>query len=391
MTLDMRTIVLSHTLINFVLAFLLLFSWVQSNRRNRALLTWTLSYAFITAGDILMTLRGFLPDIVSIILANTLVFTGFFFLTLGISVFLDRKSPLVTGILAVSMAVISYCLFTFIFPSLRYRIITFSLVAVFFTLYNMILFLRYSPKELKMTSRLAAGINAGFTAINIARIVLTIIFQPGGDWMSSGSIESSFILVNTVLFTGFAFILFQLVNTKLQSALEDTARDLEYFATKDPLTGVFNRRKFTEMAEREFVRFKRYKQVCTLIVVDIDNLKPVNDTQGHLAGDQVLLRFSSIVRRNLRESDFFGRFGGDEFYLLLIETGKTDAAKIMERIRDECGKESIAYKDVTLNFTISGGIAEFREEDLTLDDPFAAADKALYTAKESGKNRIITA
>lgn len=164
---------------------------------------------------------------------------------------------------------------------------------------------------------------------------------------------------------------------------------LELQATTDELTGVSNRRNFLELASRELKRAIRLNHPLTIAIIDIDHYKTVNDTYGHAAGDQALLNFVKICQKNIREIDIFARIGGDEFALLLPETKRDQAYTIVERIRLtlESLTMDLAGKPVTI--TISSGISNLENKDEPLDTLLSQADKALYKAKESGRNCVV--
>jgi diguanylate cyclase (GGDEF)-like protein/PAS domain S-box-containing protein len=164
---------------------------------------------------------------------------------------------------------------------------------------------------------------------------------------------------------------------------------LELQANQDYLTGLSNRRHFMEQGEIELARVQRYGESLSAFMLDIDHFKNINDTRGHKAGDTVLQKLGHLLRETLRTVDIIGRIGGEEFAILLPETGLQEAAGIAERLR-----EIIAHSDVILeaglplHFTVSIGVATLKEKDTNLDILLNLADKALYQAKGSGRNRV---
>ncbi|HEB62441.1 MAG TPA: diguanylate cyclase, partial [Bacteroidetes bacterium] len=160
--------------------------------------------------------------------------------------------------------------------------------------------------------------------------------------------------------------------------------ELQKIAYIDQLTKLFNRLKIDEMLERCYNSYKRYKRDFTVILIDIDDFKQVNDTCGHLVGDEVLKSISLILNKNTRNIDFIGRWGGEEFIIISKETDIDGAYIIAEKIRKAV--ESFVFK-VNLRQTISIGISQYKKED-TIDSLIKRADDALYKAKENGKNRV---
>ncbi len=157
-------------------------------------------------------------------------------------------------------------------------------------------------------------------------------------------------------------------------------------AFKDALTGLNNRGAFDLKLKQEFVRWSRYDYPMSLIVLDVDLFKGVNDTYGHLAGDKVLQVIGKLMRSATREVDFPSRYGGEEFVILLPETGVQSAYKVAEKIRKMVEDKPFHSGGNQVTVTISAGVATFRKGD-SRKDPFARADEALYKAKREGRNR----
>jgi len=166
--------------------------------------------------------------------------------------------------------------------------------------------------------------------------------------------------------------------------------ELYHQATIDDLTRIPNRRHFMYLAEKEMKSAKRYHRPISIIVVDFDNLKKINDTYGHLAGDRALSVFAKIVQQIIREVDILGRFGGDEFLILLPETDENQAYHVMERINQVLASSPIFYQDSSFSISISSGIASIENWTDTLEDLLVRADEALYEAKEKGGIKIST-
>lgn len=173
-------------------------------------------------------------------------------------------------------------------------------------------------------------------------------------------------------------------------ALEEANRQLESLSTTDALTGINNRRHFNEELKREIARSIRYNSPLSLLMLDIDFFKKINDTYGHLFGDEVLKAIGQILRNSLRKHDICARYGGEEFVVLLPETGPREAFVAAEKIRTIVAGKQIAFEQAIASVTISIGIAQF-DASMTEDENklIDAADKALYQAKRSGRNKSI--
>jgi diguanylate cyclase (GGDEF)-like protein len=164
--------------------------------------------------------------------------------------------------------------------------------------------------------------------------------------------------------------------------------ELERQAHSDYLTGLYNRRRFLEIAEKELARTIRYHSNLSILMLDVDHFKLVNDTYGHKVGDLVLQRLSAVCRATLRDVDIIGRIGGEEFAVLLPETGCEQAMEAAERLRDAIATAKVALNDgLPLHFTVSLGVATFTESGTNIDMLLNQADQALYQAKNTGRNR----
>ena len=166
--------------------------------------------------------------------------------------------------------------------------------------------------------------------------------------------------------------------------LEETKVQLTIEATTDSLTGLFNRRYFSEISLNSFKMAQRYRQSLSIMMLDIDKFKMINDTYGHAVGDKVLVSCSQTLMDEARESDVVARYGGEEFIFLLPQTSLEEATVLAERIQNKLCK-----KAQEINVTLSIGIAIFEDGvDKSIEDIIKKADKALYKAKESGRNKL---
>jgi diguanylate cyclase (GGDEF)-like protein/PAS domain S-box-containing protein len=160
----------------------------------------------------------------------------------------------------------------------------------------------------------------------------------------------------------------------------------------DYLTGLNNRRYFVELSEGELLRAKRYQKKLSLLMLDLDDFKHINDTYGHKAGDIVLTQIALICRNVLREIDIIGRLGGEEFAVVLPETDLDYAIEVAERLREVVALTRISINDNTgLHMTVSIGVASLAAYHDNVDALLLSADKALYLAKGAGKNQVVCA
>jgi diguanylate cyclase (GGDEF)-like protein len=164
---------------------------------------------------------------------------------------------------------------------------------------------------------------------------------------------------------------------------------VRYLAYRDGLTGVFNRRFFEMRAAEETERARRYRSVVSLLMIDLDGFKVLNDKFGHMLGDEVLRQISSVFVQQLRKMDIICRFGGDEFAVLLPETVTDKAYRAAEKLR--CSVAELQLPEVTCPIGLSIGVASCPEDGKNRDELVKAADDALYRAKQGGRNRVVVA
>ena len=178
--------------------------------------------------------------------------------------------------------------------------------------------------------------------------------------------------------------LINLVNS-LSRELEEKNAELERMIRIDPLTKIYNKATIEELLKREIENAKRYKEPLSVLMIDIDDFKHINDTYGHLVGDNVLRELAHVIRKNLRKGDLAGRYGGEEFTVVLPRTDLKTAKIIAERIRRSI--EDYLFPD-SIHITVSIGVSQLQMESETSESLLKRADDALYTAKREGKNRV---
>lgn len=183
-------------------------------------------------------------------------------------------------------------------------------------------------------------------------------------------------------------VLNQLVDRRT-AELRHALAALERLAGIDPLTEVMNRRRFMEMAAAELGRAVRNGQPLVLVMLDLDHFKTINDRYGHPAGDEALRMVARLLAAQCRASDLLARFGGEEFVMLLPETGLAGAMVMLERIRRAVATTAFQHEGWPVGLTASIGVAGWRGEAETLDTLLARADAALYEAKRAGRNLVI--
>ena len=170
--------------------------------------------------------------------------------------------------------------------------------------------------------------------------------------------------------------------------LEEAQKELISQANKDPMTGLYNRRYFNDMIQKLIMISQREKKHLSIMILDIDNFKHINDTYGHPVGDKVIIALADIFNKTIRTSDIAVRFGGEEFVIVLPNTTIQNATILAEKLRNIIANTPIEYeKRKTLSFTVSIGISEVNEKDKDVENALHKSDEALYISKRDGKNQ----
>ena len=252
-------------------------------------------------------------------------------------------------------------------------------IGVSIVLLNINYFALFSPLLARTT------ISYLFSAAVIAQVYST---HPTGDL---GSVVMGMHVLTNLIGTVISAKLYthRRLSYKAQMEEKELQAELNELANTDPLTGIWNRRKFTAEAILEFDRVKRYRRPLSLLLIDIDHLKTINDEHGHLAGDEAIRYCVNILKTQIREQDILGRLGGDEFGLLLPETQLSEAVTVARRIQEAGRNGSVQLNSQVDRITFSIGAAELLGHEQDYDDFFGRTDKILYRAKESGRDILV--
>ena len=224
--------------------------------------------------------------------------------------------------------------------------------------------------------------------INLA--VLGTILNAGGVVLSTSGAPLAAVLVNhlmsgiLVCLVAYIALTHLEVGDRLRASLHDAA-------FRDSLTLLYNRRYVFGMLRSELSKFQRYANPFSVVLIDADHFKQINDRYGHCAGDVALKAIAAACNDSVRDADVVGRFGGEEFIILLPHTRATDAAAVAERIRRAIVASDVRWQGQRLDVRLSLGVAEAGLHAAGFDELIAAADRALYAAKAGGRNRTVIA
>lgn len=210
-------------------------------------------------------------------------------------------------------------------------------------------------------------------------VVFLLAYLGIGEWQ-----EGQWNIIGYIRFV-FSTLLMTLVVVMMDLALMQSYKNLEKLSSIDGLTNIYNRRKIQEIAESEILRAKRHNRDLGVVLFDIDNFKNINDKHGHQGGDKVLKNLTKKVQEVLRNSDSFGRWGGEEFLIILPEVSKDNIKQIAEKIRLLIWEINCT---VVNDLSCSLGVTVLHKDEDTIDSFIDRADNAMYKAKEMGKNRV---
>ena len=388
MILDIRTLYVVTAISCLVLGALQLVAYC-TQRFERWPAWWGLSNVLLGFGTLGVALRGWAPDFVTVQLANVVTAVAFLLLLVSVRAFAQRPLPW----WVVTSVVLSQVLLVALWSSpadFRARIAFESTIAALFDSAIVVEGVRLARRNRLKSAWLLAGCFGATALLFAIRTVMTLRGAIGGTTLFSTPTATYQWMAATsevfITLRGFTLLLM---------AAERSHQLLADHAQRDPLTGALNRSGLHLSYERLAAARRAVRQdddvmlgVVSLIVIDLDHFKTINDTHGHAMGDDVLRLFAAIASADLRTGDTLARYGGDEFVVLLPHTAGGEALAIAERIRVAFANAAGSLGALAVQPTLSIGIAAGSLADDTLDTILPRADEALYRSKREGRNRV---
>jgi len=370
---DLRAVILLAGAMGALMSVVIWFLRRNYPRSVGGLGYWAAGPALIFVSTLLFGARGVLPELLTVVIANFILMTGVVQLYAGSGQFyrvpVDLR-PWASTILVIT-AINAW--FVFVTPNYNMRLLA---VAGFMAA----VFLRHAAL---VANRGSKEFSARFVLAVLIIEAMVLILRA----ISALSLESTNLLeaspIQTLYITAYAVAMLMLTIGLVLLAADRLREELEHIASHDPLTGILTRRALIDACEQELARCRRHHRPMALLMLDLDHFKAVNDTHGHLIGDKVLIDFVARTANLLRQVDSFGRYGGEEFVVLLPETDAASARVVAERIRGVAGEASSLPR-----CTVSIGIASRRIEDAGIEEMLNRADTALYRAKADGRNCV---
>lgn len=320
--------------------------------------------------------RGVFPDLFSMVVANTLLLLGTTAFYVGCRRFLGHGGGWRLWGTVAALSALVFAWLTYGHPSYPLRLGSFTALMICIYAANLRFLLRHGGRRFPV--RLVEVVLALHIAVLAVRLSSALLGRAGSDLMEPSLYQTLYIgaYVLTVLMLSIGAVLM---------ATDRLTTELNHLATHDALTHTLNRRALLERFEEELARSQRTGKGPSLMMLDLDHFKAVNDTRGHQHGDAVLVHFVQRAQAVLRRPDRLGRYGGEEFVVLLPETGAQDAQAVAQRIH------AAAASGHALDCRLSIGLTTWLGPQDTLDAMLARADKALYQAKAQGRNQTCVA
>jgi diguanylate cyclase (GGDEF)-like protein len=386
--LDNRTLTSVQVAVSVILCIVMFVAW-RTQKTYPGFGRWTVSKIPHAIGFLLISLRGLIPDWLSVVVANGLLFVSPILLYEGIRQFCAKphRDFINYSLMVVLLASFSY--FFWMEPNMKARVLTITAcTGVIIVRCAASLFLA-PPRVLRPSYWFTAVMFGLYGVVLVVRLIHGGALSNLSDPLAPELWQSVLFMGTIVMPIGWTFGFFIMTNDRLTLELRTAEADLREMAATDFLTGAFNRRSFAEMSQRECLRARRYGSPLALLIMDIDHFKQFNDTYGHLAGDAMLCATVDTCRANLRAIDLFARWGGEEFVVLLPDTDYTGSLRVAEKLRGAVADLSVPAGTGHAQATISIGGALWTSEDEDLDALLLRADVALYKAKQRGRNCVV--
>ena len=387
--LDSHTVLFSYVVSNAICAIVMGMLWRQNRGRFDGVNLWLVHFVLSFVAILLIALRGFVSDFASIVVSNGLFVGGAMLLNIGLERFIGKPGPQRHNVLVLAVFLMAHWYFAFVAPSLAARNVNLSLAVVAVYAQGAWIILRRVDDSMRLAARLTAGILIAFVANSVVRGGLNATSPPQEDLFQSHLYDTLTVMAYQMLHVSLTFSLYLMANRRLLAELERDLQERTRLATTDTLTGLANRARFMSRAAQELARTARYGGPLSVLMLDIDHFKVVNDTHGHQAGDHVLESLGRLLREALRDIDLAGRVGGEEFAVLLPQTNLVHAVEAAERLRLKVAAMEVPLEHgLPLRITISIGVASHAGDGINLDTLLSQADTALYDAKHAGRDRV---
>ncbi len=376
---DLRTIHITAAIYACLCLYMLLIH--RSTPGLRGVQQIIYGYAAFAAGMELLALRGRIPDLLSVTVANSLLILINVFLYWGIAELLQLRRPQRWLFLASVIPTALISLYTsYVHTNVSGRIIAVSFIAVLQYCLIVRLLTGPGPRRIHMPRRGLAALFTLYAVINLYRAWEAHLNDPRSRLSSAPTSTFAFltpILIGVMTALGVIWL-----------AMAQLQHELEAQSQTDSLTGLLNRRALEQIGAEAIEYARRQRDHLSLIILDLDRFKAINDEHGHDGGDAVLSHAARCLRDNLREIDHIARLGGEEFVAVLPGTDHTRAAEIAESLRHCLANLTVDHLSQQIRLSASFGVATLLPTDISWLEILRRGDRALYLAKEQGRDRV---
>ena len=387
---DLRTLFIITVLVNIIIAIIMAIYW-RTQKTYDGFGYWTLANVAMTITFSLFAMKGIAPEFVTVVIANTAAITGSICRYAGVRFFWGAESLTHTRF---HQAVVLSCAlflayFTCIDDNVMYRQVAVSSIISGYFLATARQMLKGASQGYPYEAWTVSLLNIVYATLMMGR-VLEWYFHPESRHLLIASSMSMLYFSSILLLEVANALLFLMLNSqRLAKNLLKVQSELENLATSDMLTGLYNRRKLEEVCTAALTHARVHSRPSSLLLVDLDRLKQMNDTFGHPADDALINTVVKTIRDQLREQDILGRLGGDEFVVVLPATSEDVAKKLADQICQAVRNQPFLWEDQEMAMSISVGVASLSDADSCWQDWLKRADNNLYQAKKGGGNQIV--
>lgn len=344
---------------------------------------WGLGNVAQAVGMLLTLTPGFMSRQVLLIFANLLLVASAALFWAGTAKFMGARRPAGLFLMPVLVVLIVWPVLVYVFPSELLRIIIVSILVAVVCGDSGWILIKGRQKATRMMGLVLVGVALSTVLRAVGGIAAILFGDPFDHIVRTHALAPAFMTV----FTFWSVAMLVALAHRSERELSATVDQLRTASLTDQLTQLGNRRFMQEQLEDGVARLERYGEVYSVLFVDADGFKNINDTYGHDCGDYVLLTIAQTLRRMVRSQDVIARWGGEEFFVLVPDTDKSAAREVAERLRQSLADLEMRYGAAAFGITVTIGGATARKGQ-TLADVIRRADRAMYYGKRRGKNRV---
>lgn len=371
---DPRTVILISGVMGGLMSMVLFFMHRSYPVSIKGLREWAWALAILFLAGVLASLGGVASIWVASVLPNVLIPSGMYLAYVGSRRFFGLTVKHAAHVWLITAVNLVLLWFAVVAPSYHLRMLVLTPLLAYLTgIHAYVVMRQHQPR---FSHRFVVAVLCLASLNEVVRMA-TALTLSAGDTLFDRQPQ------NLLHITLYPFLMLLMAIGMLLLATDRLRTEMQYLATHDSLTNTLTRRHINETCEQELARCRRHGRAMALLAVDLDHFKTINDTHGHQVGDRVLIRFVDTVNALLRRGDELGRFGGEEFVVLLPETALPEALLVAERIRAACQADTGAPP-----YTVSIGVAGYQSDTDTVDSLLGRADAAMYRAKAKGRNQV---